>query len=297
MNASAKNKNNGLAQTASGPLSKKVSVVTIGALEAALLKKFPEADGEEWDQCGILVGSPAALIKKVAIALDPTVEAIEEAHLLGANVLLTHHPAFRDGPTSFGPYDSALQSPGAPVWAAIARGVALMCFHTALDVSLEAARVLPGMLNLKYTGPLLPLATNKRKGYGQRCVPKPEDEALSVGQLGARCTSVFGRQPRVWGNFSAPLKKIATCTGSAGNLPEICVQEGIDCLICGEINYHVALNMSQAGIAVIDLGHDTTELPLVALLAKTLVDVGIPPEMSVIIEQKTNWTYPESTRI
>ena len=53
------------------------------------------------------------------MALDATVEAIAEAHAIGANLLVTHHPAYLDAPSSFAPEASAAARPGAEVWAAI----------------------------------------------------------------------------------------------------------------------------------------------------------------------------------
>ena len=80
---------------------------TIGALETALLKDFPAEDAEEWDRTGLLVGEPALPVRKMALALDPTVAAIEEAASRGANVLITHHPAYLGAPDDFRPASSA----------------------------------------------------------------------------------------------------------------------------------------------------------------------------------------------
>lgn len=89
---------------------------------------------------------PAAPVRAVAVALDPTVSAIDAAADAGANVLVTHHPAYLTPPTSFQPASSPALNSGAVVYRAIQRGVALMNFHTALDVSARAQRMLPGML-------------------------------------------------------------------------------------------------------------------------------------------------------
>ena len=158
----------GLARRASGLLSKPVTAVTTGALERALLAEFPAADAEPWDRTGMSVGDPARLITGVAVALDPTVEAIEAAANMGANVLVTHHPAFLAPPASFMPASSVAANPGAGVWRAVERGVSILSYHTALDVSVRAQRVLPGMLNLQFRSVEVPLASSKRKGYGQR---------------------------------------------------------------------------------------------------------------------------------
>ncbi len=287
-----------LAGRPSGELARKGFSMTVGALEAALLKEFPAEDAESWDRTGVLVGERALPVRKVAVALDPTVAAIREAAQNGANVLVTHHPAFLAAPDAFAPEPSAALCPGAGVWAAIQGQVALMDFHTALDVSLRAARVLPGMLGLAFKGTFAePLASSRKKGYGQVCEVRANDAPETLGRLAARCTSVFGRQPRVWGDFDAPVRTAVTATGSAGSLGRACLGLGADVLVCGEVKYHDALELSAAGLSVIELGHDVSELPLVAVLAEALLRVGVPDDRIVAIDQSANWAYPEAIRI
>ena len=190
--------------------------MTIGGLEKALLKEFPAEDAEKWDRTGLLVGERSLPVTRVAVALDATPAAVAAAAEAGANVLLTHHPAFLEAPDGFAPEASALESPGAVVWAAICNQVALMDFHTALDVSPAAARVLPGMLGLKFTLRFAePLEGSRRKGYGQICeVPDNDGEPETLARLAARCMAVFGRAPRVWGAPDAAVRRVVTATGS-----------------------------------------------------------------------------------
>ena len=287
----------GLATRNSGLLSKQGKPLTVGALEQALLKMYPAEDAEEWDRTGITVGDPADLVKGVAVALDPSVEAVRSAAAAGANVLVTHHPAFLEPIGSFMPANSVAENPGALVWAAIKEGVSLMAFHTALDVSADAQKMLPGMLGLKFERVADPSAAGARKGYGQVCSVSKSDGRMTLAQMAARCTSVFGRQPRVWGDFSRELRCVVTCTGSAGTLGRICVRDGADCLVAGEVKYHEALALSQAGLAVIELGHDASELPFAAVLARAVRSAGVHEDAIKILDQSDNWTYPESTRM
>ncbi len=271
---------------------------TIGGLEKALCKEFPPEDAESWDRTGLLVGEPALPVTKVAVCLDPTVDAVKEAAAAGANVLVTHHPAFLEAPDSFGPGASVAENPGALVWAAITQKVALMDFHTALDVSAKAARALPGMLNLDFKGSFLePLPTTRKKGYGQICTVKAQDDPMDLAHLAARCTAVFGRAPRVWGAMDTRITNVATALGSAAGLGKLALEQSMDCLICGEIKYHDALACAQAGLNIIELGHDVSELPLVAVLADALLRSGVPEDRLILIDQASNWAYPEAIRM
>lgn len=270
--------------------------LTVGALEAALLSDFPAEDAESWDRTGLYVGEAAIPIQKVAVALDPTVPAIAQAAEAGAQVLVTHHPAYLDPPATFAPAPSSALSPGAAVYAAVRNNVALMCFHTALDVSKRAADVLPSLLGLKATGRVVePAAPGSKRGYGQIC--KVPGKGQTLQQLAARCTSVFGRAPRVWGPADVPVSTAVTATGSASNLAEGILASGADVLICGELRYHAALDLSLAGLPIIELGHDLSELPLVAVLADAIAKAGVPRDSIAVIDQSMNWRYPEAIRL
>ncbi len=285
-----------LARRASGVLSKQSKVLTLASLERALLSQFPASDAESWDKTGILVGDPLVLVNKVAVSLDVTPESISAASKVGANVLLTHHPAFIDSPESFLPASSQASYAGSLVWQAIKSNIALVSFHTSLDVSVRAQRVLPGMLGLDFKRVLLPLSHARSKGYGQLC-SFSKSNSMTLAQFSARCTSVFARAPRVWGDFSRELTTIVTCTGSAGNVAYEALRAKADCLVCGEIKYHEALELSQTGLCIVDLGHDVSELPLVPVLTHAVVQAGVPDERVLMLDQSEAWMHPETLRV
>ena len=271
-------------------------IQTVGQLENALLGLFPATDALEWDKTGLIVGDPFAELKGIAIALDATVDAVRIAAEIGASVLLTHHPVYLGGVEEIHPAIRGRIGADAVVFEALSRGVALMNFHTALDVSEQALHVLPSMLSLQYQSVLAPLESSSNKGFGSVCTPVSEEAGLTLSQLAARCVSVFGRLPRVYGDGSRQLRLIATSTGSGTDLLQASLDASCDCLVCGEVRYHGALDALGAGLTIIELGHDVSELPLCAVLASAVGSVGVPEGVVRIIDQGHNWWTPEASR-
>ena len=270
--------------------------LTVRMLEHELSSAFLPDDAEPWDRTGLVVGDPSQGVEAVAVALDPTVYAVRAARDLGCNVLVTHHPPFIDPPDQFAPLGSGSCGAQLAIWQAIRDNVALMCYHTALDANPAAHKVLPSMLGLLFERVLEPRGFDPDKGYGQVCVPAQADAPMSLEQLAARCMAVFGRLPRVWGSPSAKMGRIVTATGSGGSLIQRCLDAGCDCLVCGEVRYHDALHAAEAGLAIIELGHDVSELPLCAVIAAALEACGLQKSLIKLVDQSGNWWTPEATR-
>ena len=90
---------------------------------------FPPSLAEEWDNCGLQVGDPAASVTRVLVALDPNEAALAQTVASGAQLLLTHHPLLLRPLRSVTPGDEA----GRVVLAAARQQVAILCAHTNLD--------------------------------------------------------------------------------------------------------------------------------------------------------------------
>lgn len=90
------------------------------------------------------------------------------------------------------------------------------------------------------------------------------------------------------------MKKIVTTTGSAGSLDDkhgvlqACIDNKIDCLVCGEIKYHDALELSERGVCIVDLGHDVSELPLTGVIISQLVNLGFSKNDIILVPQDDN---------
>jgi putative NIF3 family GTP cyclohydrolase 1 type 2 len=126
-----------------------------------------------------------------------------------------------------------------------------------------------------------------RFGMVSRSVP-----GITLATLAERCRDVFGTTPRVWGDPERRIGVVATATGSAGSLVDDARAAEADVLVAGEVRYHDA--MTAAGeMAVIELGHDVSEWPLVEVLAGAVRQTPDLDSSIVTVETPTyGWWTP-----
>ena len=368
---------------------------TVGDVERAVSSAFPPEWAEEWDRVGLLAGDPERALTGVVFALDATRAAIAECVRLGANALVTHHPAFLSPPTSIRPGRGA----GGVVFAALDAGVALINAHTNLDRAPAAGRLLPQALGLTALRPIerrtMPMSlvtvfvppafakkvTDAMMGAGAGHVgdyaecsftsaegvgeftpgsaatpvigsrdrhqseievrvevvaarsrargvvsaarsAHPYEEPLivvtevEIGRSGARMGTLcvppspmtleelahiaaasFDVTPRVWGAPETVLTRVATATGSAGGLIGDVVASGAQALVAGEVRYHDALDAVDTGLCIIELGHDVSEWPLVALLEEVVAAIeNLDPASLHILAPEPGWWTPRQGR-
>lgn len=119
-----------------------------------LFSQYDVALAEPWDKPGLSVGSPSARVEAIACALDPTPTNIRLAKESGANVLVTHHPAFLEPPFPITPEAGTSSIGGASVYEAARLGVSLIAMHTNLDRSEDALDLIADKLSLGRIGRL-----------------------------------------------------------------------------------------------------------------------------------------------
>lgn len=248
-------------------------------LETLLFERFPRELAEPWDKPGLSVGDPRAEVGLVVCVLDPTPSAIRRAAKLGANVLVTHHPAFLDPPFPVTPDTQTSSQAGSAVYEAARLGISLIAMHTNLDRSNEALDLASERLGLKRTGRLF-----EPDGFGATL----DTEGMSLDELARRAARAFGTTASVWGDPTRPIRAAAFCSGSLGDLGEQAMRRGIDCVIAGEAGYHRALELLEGGVAAILVGHDASELPFAGLLASVIEDAA-PDTRIHILDEGPRW--------
>jgi dinuclear metal center YbgI/SA1388 family protein len=90
---------------------------------------YPPALAEEWDNVGLQVGDPAALLERVLIALDVTAATLAEAENRGVQAIVAHHPLILR-PLK---HITALDPTGRLLLRAVAANIAIIATHTNLD--------------------------------------------------------------------------------------------------------------------------------------------------------------------
>lgn len=99
---------------------------------AAMEQIAPPALAMDGDPIGLHAGNPENRVKRVALALDASLKALEAAKKVRAEMLLVHHPRFYRGLASLAETDPA----GRRGAAIVRSGVAVYSAHTNLDMAL-----------------------------------------------------------------------------------------------------------------------------------------------------------------
>jgi dinuclear metal center YbgI/SA1388 family protein len=261
----------------------------VGDIEDLLFKAFPITDALPNDRNGLFVGNRKVVVKKIAIALDQTVPMVEAAAAQGCNLLLTHHPPFMYAPDSFLEVSSPAISSGAVIYKAAQKGVALLNMHTNLDCAPVAKGMLLNPGGLEFVAPLRPHGTGS---LGQLGKPAANKEYVLLGELAARYQENFGCVAKVWGDPNKPVFTVAACSGGASEVVAEVVAAGVDCFVVGEVRHHEALYLADAGVSLIELGHDNSEMPYRYILQETLVEAGFPYCDIVVLSPSATWWHP-----
>lgn len=201
----------------------------------------PFDTAEEWDNCGLSVGSLEKSCSKIYIALDVTSAVIEDALNFGADLVITHHPLIFN-PVSKVESESVL-------YKAVKSGMTFVSSHTCLDKAKNGVND----------------CLAHALGIGNISV-SDKDAFLNIGEIEPCSVCTFAKiiKNALGGSVSFTdnnkiLKKIAFCSGSGGDLVSLAAEESADALVTGEAKHHEYLLANELGIALFVAGHYETE--------------------------------------
>ncbi len=241
----------------------------------------PFSTAEEWDNPGLQAGFPSDEIKKILIALDPTIGALQRAGERNAQLLLTHHPLIFKGLTSINPDIY----PGDVIVGAIKSGISVVAVHTNLDVARGGINdILARKIGLKDMEALLMKAnaSDRLDGLG-RIGDLPEGMSLAAA---ARIVmdAVGSTGLMVMGSPDRDIQRIAILGGAGGSELSHASEKGADLYITGDIRHHEALMAQTLGLALIDAGHFNMERAAMHVFANDLRDRMKGLNLDVVVE-------------
>jgi dinuclear metal center YbgI/SA1388 family protein len=283
----------------SGATDASRDVTTLADVLGRLQTTSPLAWAEDWDRVGLVVGDRSQPVRRVLVALEPTLAVVREAVAADADLLVTHHPLLLRG-VSFLPTDTGK---GAVVTELIRGGVALWCGHTNVDRSAEGTvgawlRALDlrdaRALDTTDADANVDVTTLDDRGAGSS--PSPLGPGL-VGTL-PEPTTVRGLAQRIagfvpetvqgirfTGDPERPVHRVAVCPGAGDSFLYLAATSGADAYVTSDLRHHPALEHMESRAdplrvpALVDVPHWASEslwLPLVETLLS-----GELPELTV----------------
>ncbi len=269
----------------------------LAELLLAVEELWPESLAENWDEVGLVAGRPETPVSKVMLAVDPTLETIEEAIAWGAQLLVTHHPLLLKGVNSV----AATTAKGLAVHRLIESGTALLTVHTNGDSAVGGVSdVLADAFGLDNVVPLTPAAQGlPEEGIG-RVGELPE--LMTLGAFAARVFEVLPAVAggvRVSGERDALIRRVAVCGGAGDSLFDAVRASQADVYVTADLRHHPASEARESAINgrpyLIDVSHFASEwlwLPAAAeALGNVLADQGYDVEIRVASTNSDPWDF------
>jgi len=218
----------------------------------------PKVLKEDYDNVGLMVGDKEAIVTKILIALDCTMDVIYEAKEKGCNFILNHHPLLFSKPKAI-TTDTLV---GKKIINLIKNDISVYASHTNLDSTNEGLNdIATQILGFdKYT--VMEPAKNcndksSHVGLGRLVIL---DEHIRLVDLCNNVKKAYKAEYiRYVGNGDDFIKTIAIINGSGEDFFEKSIEMGADCIITGDTKYHGACDLLEKNIAIIDAGHFATE--------------------------------------
>ncbi len=225
----------------------------------------------EWDNSGLIVGETDKPVRKIAVVLDITCEAIKKAVEMNADLIVSHHPVIFKAVKSFTDND--------PAYLLAKHGISAICAHTSLDIAKGGVNdTLASVLGFE----VMPFTDEGELSM----IRVTEINDISAQELAKLCAEKLSTGVRI-ADSGKIIRKIAVCGGAGSDFMNAVAQAGCDAYITGDVKHHEFLDAKALGLTLIDAGHFETENPVVAVLAKKLNDkfdaeVEIIPQTSPV---------------
>ncbi|MGD9279694.1 MAG: Nif3-like dinuclear metal center hexameric protein [Desulfobacterales bacterium] len=255
---------------------------TVAKIKQIMDELAPPLLAEEWDNVGLQIGDPRQPVRRIWVALDPTLHVVKAACQKKVDLLITHHPLI------FRPLKTIdFDTPGGSIIQMAAHHkLAIFSAHTNLDIVRDGVNdVLAQRLGLQNPTVLKPVQVGERAKEEIAALSGGEAEfgigrigsLAKAGSLNSLVSMVKKRLKldfvKVAGDLEMKVTRVAICSGSGSGLMEAFLSSKAQAYISGDIHYHDALEANSLNRAIIDIGHFPSEHLMVDALARQLENV------------------------
>lgn len=215
-----------------------------------LEKQSPTRYACDWDNVGLLVGSPQKEVQTIYIALDATEETIAEAAASGADMLLTHHPMIFQGLKKVNTEDFT----GRRVVTLIQKDISYYAMHTNFDV-MGMAELAAERMQLAKCQVLEVTCEDEQgvQGIGRVGVLPERMTLRTCAEMVKKAFEI--EQVKVFGDLNGEVRCAAICPGSGKSVIDNALSAKAQVLITGDIDHHEGIDAAAEGLAIIDAGH------------------------------------------
>lgn len=225
--------------------------VTVEDVYSFIDKFAPFSTQDGFDNSGLLVGSMAAAVSKVAVCLDITKKTAEEAAAKGADLILSHHPVIFHKLSSIDVSN--------PVNILIKNDINAICAHTNVDMAKGGiSDMMLELLDMGGNTAVLEPVHKDGTGYG-RIVKL--DFAADAASLAAMCKKAFNCNTVRYYDSGRVIKTVGVYSGAGGSEVNVAhaAETGCDALITGDVKHSGFIEALNRGMTLIDAGHFHTE--------------------------------------
>lgn len=224
-------------------------------------QSVPLSAQESYDNAGLIVGDAEATISSALLCVDVTEEVMDEAIMVGAGLIISHHPIIFNSIKRLTDSNYVERI----VARALRSGVALYAAHTNLDairggMSYRLADML-GVKNVEVLAPSRGEASDI--GFGVVGELEYELDTVEFMQfLKRRLNLSVVRHSDV---TVKKVKRVAICTGSGASLIGVAKNAAADIYIAADFKYNDFME-ADFSIVVADIGHFESEYCAIDLL-------------------------------
>lgn len=244
---------------------------TVRELFEYINKKAPVSLQISGDNIGLLTGRWDAQVTKVLVALDITLDVIDECKAWGGELILSHHPVIYEKVGRITDADFT----GVRILTLNENRIAAICMHTNLDVANGGVNdTLAEQIGLKKIRTIIDpsLSADKDRGVCRKgMLPEP----MTIEAFALHIRAALGANGLKYVPGDREVKNVAVGGGACGSDLPLVAAEGCDTFVTADIKHSHMLEAQWYGINLIDAGHFPTEDVICPVLVRWLAE-GFP---------------------